>query len=1056
MLLMGAGVSHAQTGTITGTVTDTESQDTLPGANVVILGTQQGSSTNADGQYRITGIQPGTYTVRASFVGYQQKAVEDVTVEAGATTELNFRLTRGVTGEEVVVVAYGEQQRRDVTGSISSIESQEIEGTASTSLEQALQGQVAGVDVTQGDAAPGGGISVQIRGVTTTLGSNEPLYVVDGVPINTSGVSTDQLSTQTSTASVMTDTDPLATLSPSDIKSIEVLKDASATAMYGSRAANGVVIITTKEGSDSGAGQISVDYKRSFSTPVKFIDMLGAGDYARYTNEANVNAGNDIVYGYDDPMQGDPRTPESIADTAESINWQDRVFRVASTDDLGLGFSGGDEEGSYNVRGNLLRQEGVISGSEFLRGGLRANLDRQVTDAVEIQSQLNVTRSANSLVRSSSNNNGAIGGIVRGAQKYPPLRPFVQNRDELEDERAIFEQNRFPDRFGSNPLRYTDEVKLDQGITRGIGNLKALVDLTESLTLDLSVGANYQQKGYHTYYPSTVAEGEPYNGLAALSSNTFLQLVTENLVRFNQSFGNHDINAVAGVSYEDNESEWARNEAQDFPDDQIGRGTLTAGKVHLATDSGIQEWRLLSGLSRVNYTFMDRYNLTATFRADGSSKFASNNKWAYFPSLGAAWQVIQEPFLQDVDWLSNLKLRASWGQSGNQAIGAYSSKAQLDLGSTTFNNQVVSSAYPALYGGLPNPNLQWETTSQTNLGLDLAFFNSRLRVTADAYQKKTTDLLQQIQLAPNTGFPQTLINAGSVRNRGLELQVGGDVLTGDVSWTVTANASRNVNEITSLPVEEQFASRLGSGRINFQPFIQTEGQPIGVIYGYETDGLYRSQQEIENHASAPSNAQVGDIRYVDQQSEGEEGYGTLNDEDRTFIGNANPDFVWGLTNSFQFGDLSLRVLIDSKIGGDIINAQRIRTLRLDAEGNIPEDIYENAFRPENYDNPYGSANPDGKYPYPRADRGTFSRFSDMFVEDGSYVRLKNVQIGYRFEVPYAQQARLYVNGTNLWTLTGYSGYSPEVSAFGDAARRGVDLGSYPQNRTFGVGVDLTF
>lgn len=1056
--LVGTGGAQAQTGTVAGTVTDAETGDVLPGANIRIENTDTGASTNAEGQYEITGVEPGTYRLRASFVGFQAKVVEDVSVEAGSTTRVNFRLTPGIEREEVVVVAYGEQQRQDVTGSISSVDAADIEGTASASLEQGLQGQIAGVDVTQGDAAPGGGISVQIRGVNSTLGNNEPLYVVDGVPINSSGVSGSQISTQNSDLVTFTDTNPLATLSPSDIESIEVLKDASATAMYGSRAANGVVMITTKDGGQEGGGDVSVNYERSFSTPVKTLDMLSAGEYARYTNETQVNAGGDVIYGVDDPMEGDPRTPQSIADTAESIDWQDRVFETAATDDFGIGFTGGSDAGSYAVRGNFLRQEGVIQGSKFLRGGIRTNIDRSVTDAVQVRAQLNVTRSTNNMVRTSSGNNGDTGGIVRGAQQYPPLRPFVREDEEQpEDDRSIVEQNRFPDRFGSNPVRYTDEVKLEQTITRGVGNLKTLVDLTESLTLDLSVGGNYERKGQQTYYPSTVSEGEPFNGIAALGENDFIQLVTENLLRFDKSFGAHELNVVAGGSYEDNTSSFSQNQAQDFPDDEIGRGTLAAAGIHQATNSGIQEWRLLSGIGRVNYSFLDRYNLTATFRADGSSKFAKNNKWGYFPSLGVAWQAIQEPFLEDVEWLSNAKLRASWGQSGNQAIGPYESKAQFTLGSSTFNGEVTSTAYADPFNGLPNPNLKWETTTQYNLGVDLAFFNNRLRLTADAYRKKTEDLLQSISLALNTGFRQTLLNSGSVVNRGLELQVGGDVLTGTVQWTVSANASRNLNEIQDLPVEEQFASRLGSGRINFRPFIQRQGVPIGAIYGYETNGVYRSPEEIEAHEAAPPDARVGDVRFVDQQAEGEEGFGVVNAEDRGVIGNANPDLVWGLTNSFQFGNLSLRILVDSKIGGDIINAQRIRTLRLDGQGNIPAGIYEDAFRPEDYDNEFGTPNPDGEFPLPRADRGNFSRFSDLFVEDGSYVRLKNLRIGYRIDnVPYAQRAQVYVNGTNLWTITGYSGYSPEVSAFNEAARRGVDLGSYPQNRTFGVGVDFTF
>jgi len=1069
------------TGTIVGEITEEATGETLPGVNVVLVGTSIGTAADLQGTFRISNVPVGTYTVRATFVGYSDAIEKGVVVEAGETTTLNIVMRQQRKElDELVVVAYGEQERGEVTGAIGSVEAEDIEAAA-TSFQEALQGTVAGVQVTQGDAAPGAGISVQIRGITSTTGTSEPLYVVDGVPLNTSGIPGTALGANSGSGAELaigTDTNPLATLSPSDIESIRVLKDASATALYGSRASNGVVIITTKDG--EGESSVSVNYQRSFSTPVRTLDMLDAGTYARYVNEAQLNAGNGVIYGSGTEMAGDPRTPEAIADTVQSVDWQDRIFQTAATDDLGLSFSGGDEGGSYNVRGNLLRQEGIIGGSQFVRGGIRTNLNRDIADYLRVQTRLNVTRSSNSMVRTSSNNSGETGGIVRAAQKYQPFAPFIRNRNVVEDPRAVFEQNRFPDRFGANPVRYTDEVTLDQDITRGIGNLKTLVDLTGYLTLDLSVGANYEDKRFRTYYPSTVGEGEQFNGVASLGKSNFLQLVTENLVRYSQSFGSHSIDALVGGSYETNESEYTKSEAQDFPDDEIGRFSLSAGRISLAPQNDFQEWRLLSGLSRIQYSYADRYNLTVSFRADGSSKFARNNKWAYFPSVGASWRISNESFLDGTDWLSNAKLRASWGQTGNQGIGPYGSKARLTLGSVTFNDEVVPSAFAPPFSGLPNPDLRWETTTQYNLGIDIDLLESRLRVTADVYQKNTDDLLQTIQLATNTGFSQALINSGSVRNRGVELQVGGDVLTGDLTWRVSANASRNVNEITDLPVEEQFAQRLGSGRINFQPFIQREGLPIGSLYGYETAGVYRSPEQIQSDPTVTwvengGDTEVGDIRIRDLAttctsqlvSEGICGEGQrrvmgrpdgqIDNSDQTVIGDTNPDIVLGLTNTFQIGNFSLRFLIDSKLGGDIVNAQRIRTLRLNGEGNIPEEIYANAFRPEET---YGdAANPDGTYPMPDANRGTFGRFLDLFVEDGSYVRLRSLQLGYTLGdnlIPYASGASLYVRGSNLFTITNYSGYSPEVSAFNEAQRQGVDLGSYPQNRTFGVGIDFTF
>ena len=485
-----------------------------------------------------------------------------------------------------------------------------------------------------------------------------------------------------------------------------------------------------------------------------------------------------------------------------------------------------------------------------------------------------------------------------------------------------------------------------------------------------------------------------------------------------------------------------------FPDDVLGSNRLQNGLAWAAPQSGVDVWKTASWLARVNYSFRDRYLATGTVRSDGSSKFAANNKWATFSSLGLAWRAKQEPFLRDVGFLSDLKLRGSYGQSGNQAIGTYQSLATVEGTTTVIGEQLVSAVY---FGRLANPNLQWETTTQYDLGLDLSAWGDRLMMTGDVYRKRTDGLLQSVNLAPNTGYPSATFNSGEVTNTGFELQGDLRVLAGTAggpSWQVSANVARNVNKIVSLgATEQQFANRLGAGGgLEVNPFIEKPGLPIGAIWGYRTDGIFRSQGEVDAYKGVQPDAKLGDYRYRDLNGDGK-----LTADDETMIGDVNPRYTWGITNRVTLGRFDLSALVTGVIGNTIVNSSRLVYLRLNGSGNLPRQYVENAFDPV--------TNPNGKYPRIDGTRQGFGRFSDAFLEDGSYIRLKNVQLGY--ELPAAlvrgvRSARFYVNAINLLTLTDYTGYDPEVSAFSNTDMRGVDLGSYPQSRLFTLGMSVTF
>ncbi len=954
------------------------------------------------------------------------------------------------------MVGYGTQRRADLTGAVVSVPPDQIQKAAVVSLQQALQGSVPGATVTQGDAAPGGAISVLIRGATSTSGDNQPLYVIDGVPIGTAGVDKFSLGPSEPSFTTMTTTNPLSTLAPSDIESIDVLKDASATAIYGSRGANGVVIITTKRGQRDQPGQITFSSSTGMASVVREIQMLNAHDYATYVNQANWHATPDSlrIRGDSSALPYGGRTgsirPDSIARLyGAGIDWQRAIFRTAATRDLQLSFSGGDGNGSYAVSGNYFDQDGAIRGSGFGRGGVRANLDRRLNSIVRISSSLDVTRSNANLVRSSGTEGTSAEGIVRGALRYSPLPSEAYDTARLAlDPRA--ENPALFGMLGANPLRYTDEVHESETVTRGLGGVRMFAQLMPSLSFETSIGGNYERKGVDSYFPRTVYEGRNTDGLAIVSGSEFVNLVHEDLVKFDRELGtDHHLDAVAGFTYEWNRSNWNKDQVSKFPDDLLGSSALQRGLAWAAPQSGVAVWKMASYLGRVNYGFRDRYLITATLRSDGSSKFAVNNKWATFASLGLAWRAKQEPFLRDVQFLTDLKLRASYGQSGNQAIDVYQSLASIECGTTVLDAQLVSACYVAR---LANPNLSWETTTQYDVGLDVSAWQSRVSLTADLYHKRTDGLLQNVTQAPNTGYSSAWVNSGRVTNLGLELQADVRVLTGTAggpSWTIAANIAGNRNRIVSLgATQQQFSNRLGAGGgLEVDPFIEKPGLPIGTVWGYQTDGIFKDSAAVAAYKSVQPDAQVGDYRYKDLNGDGH-----LTDADRTIIGNVNPDYIFGITNRVTFGRFDVSAVIQGVHGNNIVNANRLQFLQLNGfGGNIPVEYYQHAYDPV--------TNPAGTYPMVNANRVGVGRFSDAFVEDGSYIRLKNVQLGLELPprlVPGTRSARVFVSAINLFTITDYTGYDPEVSAFSTTALRGVDLGSYPQSRLFTVGATLTF
>jgi TonB-linked SusC/RagA family outer membrane protein len=1038
--------AQAPTGSIAGRVVSASTQAPVVGARVALVGTSKVTLTRDDGRFLLPAVPNGAQRVRVTVLGHVAQE-QPVTVQPGQAADLTLTMQAApVQLSQLVVVGYGTTRREDLTGSVSSVSSQELQKTTVTTFEQGLQGRVAGVQVTQGDAAPGGGMRVQIRGTNSmNPGSAQPLYVIDGIPVGTSGVSKATMGAKTEeNLNSLTETNPLATIAPEDIESIDILKDASATAIYGSRGANGVVLVTTKKGRRGSQGQYTLNYSQGFASVVRQVPVLDAFGFATYVNTAYINAfGAQTQY----PYGGRPgsKTPTQIQqELGGGTNWQDLIFQTAPVRDGTLGFSGGDELGSYAISANLLSQAGVIRGSEFRRGGLRVNLDRTVSKRFRVTSNLAVTRSINDMVRSSTINGYRSIGIVRQAVTYVPMsfRDTTQADPRAEDATTWAT-------YGANPLRYTDEVHENDQLTRGLGGVRGVATLGGGFSLDLSLGTNYERRTYDAYFPRSVNEGRTSNGDAIVSGSEFGNLLNENLVRFNRDLGSKShFEALGGFTLQQDRSTWNSQEVQGFPDDILGANVLQNGTVPGAPQSGIYTAKLASYLGRANYSLLDRYLFTATVRADGSSKFAANNKWATFPAVAFAWKAIDEPFLRGQKLLSELKVRLSYGKSGNQAIGAFQSLPAIASVPLTLNEALVPAYVVAQLG---NANLRWETTTQYDAGVDFGAWGNRLTGTVDLYRKNTYDLLQAITLAQNTGFGTAWINSGNVTNRGIELMAGYDVLTserrGGLTWNISANASHNRNRLESLGTSntQQFAGRLGAGGgLEAAPFIQKPGLPLGAMWGYRTDGLVRTAADsVAFSKILGSAARVGDVRYADTNGDGK-----ITADDQTIIGDANPTWLWGLNNRVTIRKFDVSALLTAVRGNSIINAERLRYLTLDGSMNIPRTFVESSFDPK--------TNPEGRFPMIRQDRKYDTRFSDLYVENGQYVRLKNVQVGYNLVVPGGRTAHLYVSAINLKTWTKYTGFDPEVSAFGSPDRPGVDLGSYPQSRQFTFGVNTSF
>ncbi|MCW5911950.1 MAG: TonB-dependent receptor [Cyclobacteriaceae bacterium] len=957
----------AQDRTVSGK-TVAQGGEPLPGVNVLVKGTNNGTTTDATGNFTVGGLSENSVLV-FSFIGYKTQEVL-----VGSRLVLEITLEEDVTAlGEVVVIGYGTQQKKDITGAVTVVGKEAMESRPNTQFGNLIQGKTAGVQVLSSSGKPSAGFSMRIRGTSSISGSSEPLYVVDGV--------------------ISQDT---RTINPADIENITVLKDASSAAIYGAQGANGVVLITTKQGS-SAKPRFEFGAYTGFASVWKTLRVLNAEQYRDLMTEMGQST--------------------DWSQYTANTDWQNEIFQNGRSQNYQFSVSGKNDKTTYYLSAGWMQQKGAVRSSEMDRYNFKVNLKQYVNDKLAIGTNLNYSRYHD--VDVSDNTNVNSGGVILGALTSP-ANIGIYNED------GTFTRNPFQD--WENPVSATDGS--DRGYTnqRVLGNVYAELDVIEGLQFKSNLGIDYIM-GIYDYFldPFRTSYGRARQGIARNTTSLTNYYIFDNTLTYRKVAGEHNFSALAGTVIQ--KTRWENNAIETNGFSGTSVPTTGAGSTILSASNDKAEKSNASFISRVTYDYAGKYLLTANFRADGSSAFGPNKRWGYFPSASVGWRISQESFFPAVDVINDLKIRAGWGMVGND-IGSY---AYLGLVGTGANYPIGSEILPGSYPStIQNNDLKWEATQQTNIGIDVTVLNSRITFSADAYIKKTSDLLLYVPLPKSTGFDTGLQNVGDIENKGLEFVVSSKNLTGALQWDTDFNISFNRNKVINV-IGSQITGGAVAGRGDVS--LSREGHPLGMFYGYIGGGV---------------DPATGNYYYI--RSNGESTFTPSADTDRTFIGNPNPNFIFGLTNNFSYKNFSLSIFLQGSQGNDIFNATKVEMEGMnDAKSQAHSVI--NRWRAPGDVTSIPKATPNS---------AANSQISTRFVEDGSYLRAKAVTLSYNVPSSVLQKAnlgtlKLYVTGENLFTITSYSGLDPEVNAFGGSNTvQGVDFGTYPQTRNLIIGLNLTF
>ncbi|MDD3787593.1 MAG: TonB-dependent receptor [Petrimonas sp.] len=999
---------------VSGTVSD-ETGQPIPGAAVVEVGTNNGVVTDVDGKFTINVRNRGA-RLEISFLGYKKS---EVTIN-GPQRNLQITLAEEVSKlDELVVIGYGSMKKRDISGSIATIDNESLENTPVKNVMSALQGRASGVQVVSNSGAPGDGMSVTVRGQSTLNSGNEPLYVIDGVPVQSNSIS--QLNGWESHG-----LNPLADINPQDIESIEILKDGSSTAIYGSRAANGVILITTKRGRE-GKPQINVNLYTGVSKLTRKLSVLNAAQWRDIIIDTykNLDAYNNATTPSEPHWTAiDSLNPMNNGD----VDWQDIMYRTAYQKQASISIIGGNQTAKYSLSSSILDQDGIILASNYKRITSRLNTDFRITDRINAGYSVSYTHGKNNRINAGGTGNNS---LVQSILVRPPVYSLT-----YPDGSPIYYFN-----GKRNPVGLAVEATHLNTTNRIIGNQYIDFEILKDLRFKTNISLDYITMKEDEFYPTTIDYRAGYNSGAVRATNN-LTWANENYLTYNKTFNEvHNVSLLGGFSQQAWKLETTGLNGQFFASDNIrtlnGAGTIFGQDVNTTV-----EHSLMSVFGRVSYDFMGKYLFQANMRADGSSRFGKEKKWGYFPSASLAWRFSDEKLFDNLNALEDGKIRLSVGQTGNESIGNYVSQGEFSLGANYLD---YSGAAPT---AMPNYNLSWETTTQYNAGIDLSLFAGRVYLTADAYLKRTTNLLFNVPIPETTGFDFITQNIGEIQNKGLEFALTTHNITGKFNWTTNFNIGMNRNKIVSLPENILTNGYLQNGTYH----ILKVGESIGTFYGWKFLGVYsRDEDNVNQVKYGSANGKV--FRGGDPIWDDLNGDKIIDDQDKQIIGNAQPKFTGGLNNDFSYKNFSLNVFFQFSYGNDIYSNLNMMRNWVFAYNNVSTDALNRWRKPGDITD----------FPRPiRNDplRNEYLRVSDRWVEDGSYVRLKNITLAYNLPAKMANKIFLeglqfYVTGENLVTWTHYTAYDPEVSSY-SGLQIGVDDGSYPQSRTFVFGLNIKF
>ncbi|PVX45166.1 TonB-linked SusC/RagA family outer membrane protein [Flavobacterium sp. 103] len=1008
-----------------GTVVNKITNLPVAGATVTIKGTTHAVVTDTEGKFYFQTGQKFPYTLVVTYIGY--KKTEYIADGSPVIINLEEELQE-LNG--LVVVGYGSQKRKDITGAIASVPKANLNQVTS-SADNLLRGAVPGVVVTQSSGRPGATSSVRIRGGNSITAGNEPLYVVDGVLIyNDNNDGTAGVSNAGAGVNV------LSTINPADIESIEVLKDASATAIYGSRGANGVVLITTKKGT-KGLDTISYQGYFGVQSVSKKLDLLDAAQWASLRNDVQASIG-----------QAPSFTAEQIEALRKSggYDWQSAAFRTAPIQSHQLTFSGGDDRSRYAVSTGYFDQDGVVIGTDFRRISLRANYEKNYSQKFKFGVNVNYSNSI-------SNGIGTNGGTAAGRQPNPlvvalytpPVVP-IKNADgsyNLTDNPYSTAVNGII----GNPINDLESTINETKINRTLASLFGEYKINKEITAKVAVSGDVINTKQNYYAPSTTTTGAGTKGLASVGDRLVSSVLNENTLNYNTHFGEKNkFSALVGYTLQYTQGEVVNAGANKFVNDANTYNALQDG-VAVKPYSDAFESVLKSWLARANYSYDGRYNLTVSARADGSSRFGSESLWGYFPSAGFSWNITEEDFAKDLKVINDAKLRLSVGTTGNQEIGNYLSLAQIGSVNYAFGGTIQTGLAPTR---LVNPDLKWEKTTQYNIGLDLALLDRKINFVFDAYYKKTNDLLINVPIPLTSGYSTVLQNIGGVENEGIEIGlITENIKTENFSWNSNFVFSSNKNEVVEIGngVNQFFPVVPNGSLLQQQPVTVKVGLPLGTFWGYKTNGIFQTQEEVNTQPKINSlaNTKVGDRKYVDTN-----GDGVITALDKGNLGSSQPKFVGSFSNTLSYNNFDLQFSFQGASGGKVFNALN-QQLEISTLGTNAAATLLDRWTPTNPSNEI-----------PRATSSPLGIVSERYVEDASFLRLKLITLGFTFPKSISsklgtQSIKFYVSAENLVTWTKYTGYDPEVSSYEqNNLYPGIDFGAYPNSRTFISGVNVTF